>query len=382
MVATVILGMLCVHLFCFCVMFLLISRRLQGRKMGTEAFALGNLLLGLAYALQLLGGPAGGGVVGIANHTLTLCAPVAYLLGAMRFFDRPVALARPLLLLAIGYSCAQLLVQALWGAEARPALLAACCALLFLGMVLALLQGARSFARELRMEMLALALLIGGIGVLNAIKCAAILSHGLQALDMGGRFQTVFYIYMSFLGTVLPPAVVWLVLRRLADELQALAVRDPLTGVLNRRGLLDGLGAHFRSRSAGSAHVLMVDIDHFKAINDSHGHVLGDKVLCQVAGLLERTARQGDLVCRLGGEEFVVVALESDAAGAWQLAERLRMAVADGGVDGPGVSRIRCTATIGVSQAFATLDALNEVIQQADAALYRGKQAGRNRVEL
>ena len=337
MVATVILGMLCVHLFCFCVMFLLISRRLQGRKMGTEAFALGNLLLGLAYALQLLGGPAGGGVVGIANHTLTLCAPVAYLLGAMRFFDRPVALARPLLLLAIGYSCAQLLAQALWGAEARPALLAACCALLFLGMVLALLQGARSFARELRMEMLALALLIGGIGVLNAIKCAAILSHGLQALDMGGHFQTVFYIYMSFLGTVLPPAVVWLVLRRLADDLQALAVRDPLTGVLNRRGLLDGLGAHFLSRSAGSAHVLMVDIDHFKAINDSHGHVLGDNVLCQVAGLLERTARQGDLVCRLGGEEFVVVALESYDDGARQLAERLRMAVANGGVDAPGV---------------------------------------------
>ena len=382
MVATVILGMLCVHLFCFCVMFLLISRRLQGRKMGTEAFALGNLLLGLAYALQLLGGPAGGGVVGIANHTLTLCAPVAYLLGAMRFFDRPVALARPLLLLAIGYSCAQLLVQAVWGTPARLALLAGCCALLFLTMVLALLQGARSFARDLRIEMRVLALLVGGIGVLNAIKCVAILSHGLQVLDMGSHFQTVFYLYMSFLGTVLPPVVVWLVLRRLSDELQLLAVLDPLTGVLNRRGLLDGLGAHFRARSASAVHLLMVDIDHFKLINDSHGHAIGDKVLCRVAAALEHAVRQGDLVCRLGGEEFVVVVLDSDATGALHLAERLRAAVADAGVDAPGVPCIRCTATIGVSQPFASLDALNEVIQQADAALYRGKQAGRNRVEL
>jgi hypothetical protein len=74
MVATVILGMLCVHLLCFCVLFMLISRRLPGRKMGMEVFALGNLLLGCAYILQLLGGKPGWSVMSLVNHTLTLCA--------------------------------------------------------------------------------------------------------------------------------------------------------------------------------------------------------------------------------------------------------------------------------------------------------------------
>lgn len=111
MVATVILSMLCVHLLCFCVMFLLISTRLNGKKMGMEVFALGNFLLGLAYILQLLGGPAGWGLLSVVNHTLTLCAPVAYVLGAMRFFARPSPVWRPLLALAGGYTALQVLVQ-------------------------------------------------------------------------------------------------------------------------------------------------------------------------------------------------------------------------------------------------------------------------------
>lgn len=85
MVTTVILSMLCVHLLCFSVMFLLISRRLNGKTMGMEVFALGNLLLGLAYILQLVDGPPDWGPMSLVNHTLTLAAPVAYVLGAMRF---------------------------------------------------------------------------------------------------------------------------------------------------------------------------------------------------------------------------------------------------------------------------------------------------------
>ena len=96
MVATVILGMLCVHLLCFCVMFMLISRRLHGKKMGMEVFALGNLLLGCAYIMQLLGGQPGWSLISALNHTLTLCAPVTYLLGALHFFNRPVPVLRSL----------------------------------------------------------------------------------------------------------------------------------------------------------------------------------------------------------------------------------------------------------------------------------------------
>ncbi len=289
MVATVVLSMLCVHLLCFSGMFMLISTRLRGKKMGVDVFALGSLLLGFAYVLQLLDGPASGGVMSIVNHTLTLCAPVAYGLGAARFFDQPVPVARPLLTLAGGYTAAQWVVQALFGSEARYALLAFVCALLFVAMAVVLLYGTRTFAKHLRAEMAVFAALIGGLGAMNAVKCVLILSGGLDSIDMGRHFQTAFYIYMSFLGTVLPPAVVWLVLHRLTDDLQAMASHDPLTGLLNRRGLANALEAHFQSRPAVAAHLLIVDIDHFKRINDTYGHKAGDIVLCSVAEVLQRT---------------------------------------------------------------------------------------------
>ncbi|MDF3934341.1 GGDEF domain-containing protein [Pseudomonas citronellolis] len=382
MVTTVILSMLCVHLLCFCVMFLLISTRLNGKRMGMEVFALGNFLLGLAYILQLLDGPATWGVVSLINHTMTLCAPVAYVLGAMRFFDRPTPVWKPLLTLAAVYTTLQLVVQSTLGPEARHALLAGSCALLFLGMTIAVLHARRTVARDLRVEMIVFAVLIGGICALNAAKFVMIVQGGLAALDMNSGFQRVFYIYMSFLGTVLPPCAVWLVLRRLADELRSMAAHDPLTHLLNRRGLTEGLDAHFRSRTAGPAYLLIVDIDHFKQINDTHGHKVGDLVLCHVAEILKATARKGDLTCRLGGEEFVLVCFGTDRSGAMQLAERTRAAIEHS--EPPGISAdqaIRCTATIGVSEHFTSTQALDEYLQQADAALYRGKTSGRNRVE-
>jgi diguanylate cyclase (GGDEF)-like protein len=374
--------MLCVHLLCFSVMFLLISTRLNGKKMGMEVFALGNFLLGLAYILQLLGGPAHWGAMSVVNHTMTLCAPVAYVLGALRFFDRPTAVWRPLLALAVLYTVLQLTVQSTLGSEARHALLAGSCALLFLGMAVGVLYARQNVARDLRVEMIVFAILIGGICALNAAKFVMILQGGLAALDMNSGFQKVFYLYMSFLGTVLPPCAVWLVLRRLTDELRTMAAHDPLTQLLNRRGLVEGLDAHFRSRNAGPAYLLIVDIDHFKQINDNHGHKVGDLVLCHVAQVLKATARKGDLTCRLGGEEFVLVGLNTDRTGALQLAERARAAIEQSQVPGATPDQsIRCTATIGVSQAFTSTQALDEYLQQADRALYRGKTAGRNRVE-
>ena len=261
-------------------------------------------------------------------------------------------------------------------------MLAGACALLFLAMVVTLLYGMRSFAKDMRAEMTVFAVLIAGICGLNAAKLVMILHSGLPALDMNSGFQTVFYVYMSFLGTVLPPCMVWLVLRRLTDELRVMATQDPLTGLLNRRGLMACLEMHFRSRTAGNAHLLIVDIDHFKRINDTHGHQMGDLVLGRVAQVLQATARKGDLICRLGGEEFLVVALDIEPAGACQLAERLREAISHSEV--PSISAqgpIRCTVTIGVSQGFSHPQALDAVLQQADAALYRGKESGRDRVE-
>ncbi len=382
MIATLLVGMLCVHLLCFAVMFLLISRRLEGDRMGMEVFALGNLMLGGAYVLQLLEGTLGWGWMSVTNHMLTLCAPVAYCVGGLRFFGRSAPLLRPLLAVALGYVALQGLAQAVWGPVGRYALLAATCAVLFAGMVLVLLRGMRSFARDLRGEMVLFVCLISGISVLNAMKFAKLLGGGLEALRMDSQFQMVFYVYMCSLATILPPLIVWLVLRRMSDALRATAARDPLTQLLNRRGLDAALNTHFR-RGAGTAHLLLIDIDHFKRINDTHGHHVGDAVLCGVADALRGAVRKGDLVCRLGGEEFAAICLESDGASALQVAERVRSAIEQKSMSqGARRNGVHCTVTIGVSHGFIGEASLEQAMRQADVALYRGKSAGRNRIEL
>lgn len=307
MVAKILVGMLCTHLLCFSLMFLLISQRLRPRKMGMDFFAMGNFLLGSAYVLQLVEGGPAWSAMSVLNHTLTLASPVAYWLGAMRFFGQPVPLLRPLLAFAAIYSTMQVLVQWSLGPVARYAMLSGMAALLFFGMVLTVIYGVRTFAKDLYGEMVFFAVLVSGICVLNVIKFFKLLTGGLDALQMDHSFQLAFYIYMSFLATVLPPSIVWLVLRRLSDDLRNIAARDPLTQLLNRRGLNEALQHCFRSRKAEPAHLLIADVDHFKRINDSYGHQAGDAVLCQVAKVLQGTVRPGDLVGRIGGEEFVVI---------------------------------------------------------------------------
>ncbi|QEA11780.1 GGDEF domain-containing protein [Comamonas flocculans] len=382
MVATLIVAMLCVHLLCFALMFWLISRRLQGGRMGVDALALGNALLGLAYVLQLAAGPAGWSAASVASHTLTLCVPLVYWVGGMRFFGHPGPLLRPLLAWALVATAAQVLVQWGLGSVARYAMLSFTMALIFLAMAVAAVRLLGGPARDLRVEMALVALLAGMLGVLNVVKGVRVLDGGLAALDMGQRFQVAFYIYMSFLATVLAPLMIWLVLRRLTDALRASAERDPLTGLLNRRGLLAALHGHWKARDAAPLRLLLLDIDHFKHINDSHGHKVGDTVLCRVAEVLARSLRTGDLASRIGGEEFVVVCPGGDRAGVRAAAERLRSAIERVQIAlEHGHGPLGCTVTIGISPLLHGPQAFDAALQQADAALYRGKAGGRNRVE-
>jgi len=383
MVASTLVGMLCAHLLCFSGMFLLISRRLPGNRMGMDVFAVGNLLLAAAYILQLVEGGPAWSLMSVVNHCLTLAAPIAYLLGAMRFFGRQVRMWLPLTVFCIAYASAQWWVQSQMGPEARYAMLASSATLLFFAMSVTVLCGTRSFAKDLRAEMIFFACLIGGICVLNAIKFLKIMEGGLDALHMDSRFQMIFYIYMSTLATIVPPSIVWLVLRRLTDSLRNMAARDPMTDLLNRRGLSDALTQYFNGRNAVPAYLLVLDVDHFKRINDSYGHQAGDEVICHVAGLLRAGVRRGDLTGRTGGEEFVAVLLESKVADVMVLAERLRASIESQPIHVTGADEpLRCTVTIGVSSRFYGADGLEEALREADGALYRGKAGGRNRVEV
>jgi diguanylate cyclase (GGDEF)-like protein/PAS domain S-box-containing protein len=166
------------------------------------------------------------------------------------------------------------------------------------------------------------------------------------------------------------------------QELIDAALTDPLTGLHNRRGLEGRSEAlHFRPGGAPVTQVwIMVDIDHFKRVNDTHGHEAGDEVLKAVAEALRSTARGADLVARFGGEEFVLVLPDTSAELAVRIAERLRLAIEALSTD-VGGQIIRVTASFGVAQRAAQESQL-EVLERADAALYSSKNGGRNRVTM
>ncbi|MEQ8814561.1 MAG: diguanylate cyclase [Thalassobaculum sp.] len=172
---------------------------------------------------------------------------------------------------------------------------------------------------------------------------------------------------------------------RLRQELERLATTDPLTGLANRRAFLERAAEEVEraSRHDRPMSVVMIDVDHFKAINDRHGHDIGDQVLQRVAEVVGSTLRQaGDLAARFGGEEFVLLLPETPLGGARMLAERIREAFEVTRVDtddGP----VNFTASFGVDALRPGLDAgIDAVIKRADDALYRAKAAGRNRVHL
>lgn len=162
-------------------------------------------------------------------------------------------------------------------------------------------------------------------------------------------------------------------------ELEHLATHDPLTGVHNRRRFDDKLRECFEtSRRTGQGFaVLLLDIDHFKQVNDTYGHPAGDAVLQTLARVLSETTRAVDFVARYGGEEFVILLPHTpDAGHAMAVAEKIRAAIADTPFPGPG----RLTVSIGASLWQPADPDASGVIERADAALYQAKAAGRNRV--
>lgn len=166
------------------------------------------------------------------------------------------------------------------------------------------------------------------------------------------------------------------------DELRRLATRDPLTGCLNRRAFHPAFErlAQEASNAGAQISVLMIDIDHFKAVNDTHGHAIGDRVIQEVARKLQECTRSADLVCRYGGEEFCIAAAGLGSTGALQLAERIRARVERECAAGVReIQGLRVTISAGVVTRDAD-EAGNALIDLADQALYRAKRSGRNRV--
>ena len=199
--------------------------------------------------------------------------------------------------------------------------------------------------------------------------------------ELGAAEQLRVTLIYSGVATAIVFASFGAIAGRLVGKLRAAALHDGLTGLFNRRFLRESLprlqaaGAR-RGRALG---VLMLDLDHFKAVNDRHGHLVGDQTLVAVADSLRAHSRGSDLVARYGGEEFAVLCPDIDEAGGRDIAERLRRAIADLdahtlGYPGPQ------TVSVGVALVppGASLSP-EQMLAQADAALYAAKAGGRNR---
>jgi two-component system cell cycle response regulator len=167
----------------------------------------------------------------------------------------------------------------------------------------------------------------------------------------------------------------------LFEEIQRAATTDPLTGIMNRRALLPAVDVE-QSRSERHGYpmaLLMLDVDHFKSINDEHGHAMGDQVLAALGRMLAQYARKTDLVGRWGGEEFVVVLAGANEAGARIAGERIRSAVEKMTVLDDKGQRVPITISIGIA-CLEVNDKVDVLVERADHAMYQAKATGRNRV--
>ncbi|MDX0023558.1 diguanylate cyclase [Sinorhizobium meliloti] len=164
--------------------------------------------------------------------------------------------------------------------------------------------------------------------------------------------------------------------RRLSNE----AKIDPLTGLLNRRSFQERYERRIRSRHRAGSALLVIDLDHFKNINDANGHDAGDIVLQSVGHLLAQTVREEDVVARIGGEEFVVFLPDIELGDARTLAERIRLTVQEAGIEMAG-RKITITTSVGGHWDRDDVD-LATALKRADVALYRAKESGRNKVEF
>ena len=169
-------------------------------------------------------------------------------------------------------------------------------------------------------------------------------------------------------------------IRRHQDSLQEMATLDSLTHLHNRRAfdLLAAQALLEAERTPAPLTALLLDLDHFKKLNDTYGHLAGDEVLRQFARVLEGSLRQADILCRWGGEEFVVLLKDTDATKGLAVAEKIRQRTEERTFMF-GETAIELTTSIGLSSLHAN-DTLHSLIARADLALYRAKQSGRNRV--
>ena len=369
----------------------LIARRLRANS-GLGHMSLGSMLFGLAYVGRLF-------LTSFASNPLALIADVAMILGALLYLSGVrQLLARDglsrvwLAGLALGYGAIQVMAVALWDMQGRFVLLNGVLACIYACVAGASVKWHRFQNKSLHLPYLMLAAMMVGLGLLTGLRSYNVAFLGLQSMREGLTTQ-IYYAYASLAVVSMSVILLWIVFDQLNSRLLEMTTHDPLTTVLNRRGLDNALTQHFANRDASALTLLEVDIDHFKRVNDEHGHAMGDLVLQTVAQALAANVRGNDFVARVGGEEFLVGCVGNDPKIAEHLGERLRACMSQlqcpaatlqapvkSGGSNARRSLPRCTVSVGISNPFTELDERDQANREADAALYAAKAGGRNRV--
>jgi len=341
--------------------------------LANTATAAGLALLGLQDALPAL-------FTIVAANTLVIAGYVLYFEGSRRFLDtadsvHPIGIAA--ILLNIGlfiYFTYQFpsVNHRIIGASAIAAFVS--------------VLSAREFIRVMpdywRVPGTLMALIFGGSSILHVSRMIWTLGENrIQSLMTTSTVHAFPFIFGVMFIAGMTFGFIWMVSKKLEFELTELANHDQLTNILNRRGVetLVDWELSKLSRIDTALSIIMIDLDHFKNVNDCFGHHIGDEVLAGFAKLVSQNLRVHDIFGRMGGEEFIMVLPSTTLDQALILAERLRMCVEEFVFEFEG-HKIQITASFGVTHYVSETRSLQKMIQFADKALYLSKQQGRNKV--
>jgi diguanylate cyclase (GGDEF)-like protein len=377
---TMMLTMACINLL-FAGMLALVSLH-AGKVKGPRQWALGMVLLGMTYAAAgLLVSTPPPAVVVILAMVLGVGLGLMFN-GIEAFKDQPCSYR---LTLALG---GWLAVQTFWFMVVKNDVQGRITAnwLIF---SLANLACARALfvrvAQPLRTAywLAGTAFLALGGATMARVAGALFAPANTVHLFSAGKISPTVFLVASLAQMALAFGLLLMINYRLASDLRQLASIDGLTGLRNRGSIEQELVRQVAvaERSGHALALMMIDVDHFKRINDGYGHPAGDEVLRQLAALMQALVRQGDAVGRYGGEEFCIVMPCTDAHGAAILAERLLQRYADLRVPWNG-QWLQGTVSIGIADTASCGNAVAPLIAAADVALYQAKHAGRNRMML
>ncbi|MHA7682621.1 GGDEF domain-containing protein [Cupriavidus sp. PET2-C1] len=343
---------------------------------GLLPWALAPLLCALSTAFYAMDGQWPAVLVALGGNALLLSGCALFYFGSQRFYGVPCTWKS---WLALGIGC---LAGITWFLLVHPdyrirvLLLTSVLAAICLTHARLTWQHGQSFAPRFMAVVLAfqgLALLMRAATTLfqDAVDTSRFSPSAIQTAYLAAYCFASLFVCLGLLLTVS---------ERLRAQFEYLAQRDDLTGVLSRRAVLHAGSSELKNRRGGGQplSVLLMDIDHFKRINDQHGHLVGDRVLAHFAQIVGRALRHTDHLGRFGGEEFVVLLPHTGMETALAMAERVRHAVEQQSVI-PG--QPACTASLGLASIEAGEATLDELLARADSALYRAKAEGRNRVE-